>query len=334
MKQLEEELNAPDIWKNQEKADSLSRELKILRSIVGPYKEVKDRYDAVRELSEIVESDDTESIQSFQKEVDQIQKEISELEFKCILGGETDRCNAIVSINSGAGGTESCDWTAMILRMYLQWAWSHGFASEVLDELSGEEAGIKSVTFIVKGGFAYGYLKSEVGVHRLVRISPFDSNSRRHTSFASVDVIPEIDKSIKVDINESDLKIDTYRASGAGGQHVNVTDSAVRITHLPTGIVAQCQKERSQHKNKATAMKILRAKIYEAQRRKQEEDIMRAHGDKKKIEWGSQIRSYVLHPYKMVKDHRTLEETSNAEKVLDGDIGKFIEAYLKQTAKK
>ncbi|MFH1394905.1 MAG: peptide chain release factor 2 [Candidatus Omnitrophota bacterium] len=334
MKELESELNAPDVWKNQEKADQLSRDLRHLRAVIGPYEEIKERYVAVKELSEIVEENDEESINSLGTEISEISESIDKLEFKCILGGEADRCDAIVSINAGAGGTESCDWVSMIFRMYARWAEEHKCSFELIDQLNGEEAGIKSATFIIRGDFAYGYLKAETGVHRLVRISPFDSNKRRHTSFASVDVIPDIDKNIKIEVNENDLKIDTYRASGAGGQHVNVTDSAVRITHMPTGIVVQCQKERSQHKNKATAMKLLKARLYEKKRREQEENIMRSYGDKKKIEWGSQIRSYVLHPYKMVKDHRTGEQTSNAEKVLDGAIDKFIEKYLKQTASK
>jgi len=334
MRELEDELNDPDIWKNQEKADTLSRELKALRSIIGPYNDIKERHEEVKELSGIVEPEDTGSMQSLLDEVRDIRKQIDKLEFKCLLGGKTDGCGAIVSINSGAGGTESCDWASMLHRMYLQWAWSRGYATEIIDQLAGEEAGIKSVTFIIRGEFAYGYLKSEVGVHRLVRISPFDSNKRRHTSFASVDVIPEIDKDIDVEVNDSDLRIDTYRSSGAGGQHVNVTDSAVRITHVPTGIVVQCQKERSQHKNKATAMKILRARLYQEKRREMEKETARAYGDKKKIEWGSQIRSYVLHPYKMVKDHRTEHQTSSAEKVLDGELESFIEAYLRMTAKR
>ena len=334
MSEVESELNNPDIWKNQEKADSLSRELKALRTIIGPYNDIKKRHDEVKELSTIVEPEDTASVESLMEEVKLIRREIDKLEFKCILGGKTDRCAAIVSINSGAGGTESCDWASMLHRMYLQWAWSRGMATEIVDQLPGEEAGIKSVTFIIRGDFAFGYLKSEVGVHRLVRISPFDSNKRRHTSFASVDVIPEIDKDIDVEVNESDLRVDTYRSSGAGGQHVNVTDSAVRLTHLPTGIVVQCQKERSQHKNKATAMKILKARLYDQKLREMEKETSRAYEDKKKIEWGSQIRSYVLHPYKMVKDHRTDCQTSSAEKVLDGDLEEFIEAYLKMTAKK
>ena len=334
MAELEGELNNPDIWKNQEKADKLSRQLKTIKTVVMPYRELEGKYEAVHELSLILEDDDTESAGSLINEIEEIEMGIDKLEFKCILGGEADRCDAIISINAGAGGTESCDWTAMLFRMYLRWAEETGRKSELVDQLNGEEAGIKNVTLIVRGELAYGYLKGESGVHRLVRISPFDSNSRRHTSFASVDIIPGIDNTIEVDMSEGDLRIDTYRASGAGGQHVNVTDSAVRITHIPTGLVSQCQKERSQHKNKATAMKILRARIYEKKRREQEEKLMKEQKDKKKIEWGSQIRSYVLHPYKMVKDHRTNHQTSNAEKVLDGDLETFLETYLKMSATK
>lgn len=332
IEELEKELNDPEIWKNQEKADSLSRALKAARSIVGPYHEIKERHDSIKELLSIVEEDDTGSIKSLMDDMASVTRDIEKLEFKSLLGQEADRCNAILSLNAGAGGTESCDWTGMLFRMYLRWAEDHGASTEIIDQLNGDEAGIKNVTFIIRGSFVFGYLKAEVGVHRLVRISPFDSNKRRHTSFASLDVMPELDKDIRVDIEEKDLKIDTYRASGAGGQHVNVTDSAVRITHLPTGIVVQCQKERSQHKNKATAMKLLQSRLYEDKRRQQEEEMLKSYGDKKKIEWGSQIRSYVLHPYKMVKDHRTDFQSSNAEKVLDGDLDGFIEAYLKEVA--
>ncbi len=333
MEQLEKELNDPEIWKNQIKANNLSRELKEVRSIVLPFKDLKERQDALKELFDMVEPEDVASLSSLQEEAENIREIIDKLEFKCLLGEETDKCDAIISINAGAGGTESCDWASMIFRMYTRWAEEHKYSVEVIDQLPGEEAGIKNSTFIVRGALAYGYLKTESGVHRLVRISPFDSNKRRHTSFASVDTIPEINEDMAVEMSESDLRIDTYRSSGAGGQHVNVTDSAVRITHIPTGIVVQCQKERSQHKNKSTAMKILKARLYEKKRREQEEDIMRAHGNKKRIEWGSQIRSYVLHPYKMVKDHRTNVQTSNADKVLDGDLDMFIEAYLKEEAR-
>jgi peptide chain release factor 2 len=332
MSELEKELNSPDIWKDQERADTLSRELKSLRSVVAPYLEIKERLDSLKELAGIVDHDDTSSIESLLEEAAGISRESGKIEFKCLLGGPADMCAAIVSVNSGAGGTESCDWASMLFRMYLRWAEEHGHSVEIIDQLAGEEAGIKNATFIIRGDFVYGNLRSEAGVHRLVRISPFDSNKRRHTSFASVDVVPDIEKAIEIEIDENDLRIDTYRSSGAGGQHVNVTDSAVRITHVPTGTVAQCQKERSQHKNKATAMKLLKAKLYDIKRREEEERLMRSRGDKKKIEWGSQIRSYVLHPYKMVKDHRTSCETSSAEKVLEGDLDAFIAAYLKMTA--
>ena len=262
-----------------------------------------------------------------------IRTDIDKLEFKCLLGEEADSCGAILSINSGAGGTESCDWASMLMRMYTRWAEKNGHAFEVLDQLPGEEAGIKSAAILIRGEYVFGNLKAETGVHRLVRISPFDSNKRRHTSFASVDVVPDIDTEIHIDINENDLKIDTFRAGGKGGQHVNKTESAIRITHLPTGIIVQCQNERSQHKNKATAMKMLKGKLYEMKRREQDAERMKAYGNKMKIEWGSQIRSYVLHPYKMVKDHRTEEETSGAENVLDGDLENFMRAYLKARAK-
>ncbi|OGL44448.1 MAG: peptide chain release factor 2, partial [Candidatus Schekmanbacteria bacterium RBG_16_38_11] len=245
---------------------------------------------------------------------------VSQVEIQTILSGENDYNNAIVSIHPGAGGTESQDWAQMLLRMYLRWVERRGFKSEINDIQPGEEAGIKSATFTVIGEYAYGYLKAEAGVHRLVRISPFDANKRRHTSFASVFVIPEVDDEIVVDIKDDDLKVDTFRSGGAGGQHVNVTDSAVRITHLPTGIVVSCQNERSQHKNKASALKILRSKIYERKVEEEREKMEKIHGEKKDIAWGSQIRSYVLHPYRMVKDHRTDLETGNADAVLDGDI--------------
>ena len=247
-----------------------------------------------------------------------------------MLGGENDRNNAIVSIHAGAGGTEAQDWSEMLLRMYLRWAERKGFRTETIDYLAGEEAGVKSVTFTVTGEYAFGYLKAESGIHRLVRISPFDAGKRRHTSFASVFVYPEINEDIVVEINEDDLRVDTYRSSGAGGQHVNKTDSAVRITHLPTGIVVQCQNERSQHKNRAMAMKVLKARIYELKKKEQEEKMEHLHSGKKDIAWGSQIRSYVLQPYRLAKDHRTNTEIGNVDGVLDGDLDPFIQAFLMQ----
>jgi peptide chain release factor 2 len=256
--------------------------------------------------------------------------EMAQTELKQLLGGPDDRRNAIVTLHPGAGGTEAQDWAEILLRLYLRWCDRRGYRKEILEYLPGEEAGVKSVTFLVEGDYAYGYLKAEAGIHRLVRISPFDANSRRHTSFASVFVYPEVDDDIKVEIDESDLRVDTYRSSGAGGQHVNKTDSAVRLTHLPTGIVVACQNERSQHKNRAMAMKILKSRLYDLEIEKQKEKMQTYHKTKKDIGFGSQIRSYVLHPYRMVKDHRTNVEVGNADAVLDGDIDGFIEAYLMQ----
>jgi peptide chain release factor 2 len=270
-----------------------------------------------------------ESVESdLESHLDQWEREVEQAEIQKLLSGEHDETNAIVSIHPGAGGTESQDWAQMLLRMYLRWAEKRGFATEMIDYQEGEEAGIKSVTFNVKGEYAYGYLTAEVGVHRLVRISPFDAAKRRHTSFASVFVFPEIDEEVKVEINEKDLRIDTYRSSGRGGQHVNVTDSAVRITHLPTGIVAQCQNERSQHKNKDVAMKVLRARLYDLKRREQQAKVDAMHEGKKEIAWGSQIRSYVFQPYRLVKDHRTKVEVGDVDRVMDGDIEPFIKAFL------
>jgi peptide chain release factor 2 len=266
-------------------------------------------------------------------EISQLKESIEGIELKHLLSGEMDRNNAIVTINSGAGGTESQDWAQMLMRMYLKWAEKRGFSTEIIDIQSGEEAGIKNVTFTVSGLYAYGYLKAEAGVHRLVRISPFDANKRRHTSFSSVIVCPEVEEDIDIDINEDDLRIDTYRASGAGGQHVNKTSSAVRITHIPTGIVVACQNERSQHKNKAVAMKVLKSKIYDIRLKEQEKRKESFIGDKKDISWGSQIRSYVLQPYRLVKDHRTNLEVGNVDSVLGGNIDIFIDAYLKKEGK-
>jgi peptide chain release factor 2 len=253
-------------------------------------------------------------------------------ELQRLLGGEHDAGNAIVSINAGAGGTDACDWAEMLMRMYSRWAEAHEYAVEILDVQSGDEAGLRGATFTVSGDYAYGYLKAEEGVHRLVRISPFDSQARRHTAFASVSIFPEIDDAIDVEVDENDLRIDTYRAGGAGGQHVNKTDSAVRITHLPTGIVVQCQNERSQHKNRSAAMKVLRSRLYEHARREQEEKMAALRGEKQQIDFGSQIRSYTLHPQQRVKDHRTSVEMGNVDAVLEGDLDRFIRATLLQRA--
>jgi len=277
-----------------------------------------------------VEENDQGALEDIAAEVELLRKSVRETELKMMLGSEQDPMNAIMSIHAGAGGTEAQDWAEMLMRMYLRWAEKRGFKTTIIDYLPGDEAGVKSVSFTVDGEYAYGYAKAEVGIHRLVRISPFDAGARRHTSFASVFVYPEIDDEIVVEIDEKDLRIDTYRSTGAGGQHVNKTDSAVRITHLPTNIVVQCQNERSQHKNKAMAMKYLRSRLYELKIREQNEKMAEINKTKKDIAWGSQIRSYVLQPYKMVKDHRTNIEIGNVTRVLDGDIDDLIEAYLIQ----
>lgn len=274
------------------------------------------------------EDDDPEALEEARSRLGEVSDGLAEMELRRLLGGADDRRDAIVTLHPGAGGTESQDWAEMLLRMYLRWGDRRGYETEVLEYQPGEEAGVKRVTFTIAGSYAYGYMKCEAGIHRLVRVSPFDANSRRHTSFASVFVYPEIDDTIDVEVNESDLRIDTYRASGAGGQHVNKTDSAVRITHLPTNIVVACQNERSQHKNKAMAMRILRSRLYELEVEKQREKMDSYQKDKKEIAWGSQIRSYVLHPYRMVKDHRTNLEIGNADAVLDGDIDRFIQSCL------
>jgi len=274
------------------------------------------------------ESDDEETLAEVRELLIGLEKRIGQMEFARMLSGEHDANSAIVSINAGAGGTEAQDWAEILLRMYLRWCERKGFKAEITEYQPGDEAGAKGVTFTVDGAYAYGYLKAEKGIHRLVRISPFDSNARRHTSFCSVFVFPELSDDVDVEILDKDLKVDTYRASGAGGQHVNKTDSAIRITHIPTGIVVSCQNERSQHKNRATAMKQLRARLYEMELEKKENAAEALAGEKKEIAWGSQIRSYVLHPYRMVKDHRTGYEVGNADAVLDGDLDGFIEAYL------
>ena len=333
IKDLELEINKEDVWQGADK-DKVLSDLKYLKSQTNLYTELIDKFNEIKELAGIVDESDNNSISHLREEFSLLTKKILDLEFKSILNKPEDRCNAIMSINAGAGGTESCDWVAMLARMYAKWAESNGYKIDTTDILLGEDAGIKNITIMIKGDFAYGYLKSEIGVHRLVRISPFDANKRRHTSFASVDVLPEIDDEIKIDIKESDLRVDTYRSSGAGGQHVNVTDSAVRITHVPTNIVVQCQNERSQGKNKATALKILRSKLYEKEMAKRKDELSKGYQEKSEIAWGSQIRSYVFQPYTLVKDHRTGFETSNGTAVMNGDINEFLESYLKMTAKK
>ena len=300
-----------------------------LKETVNSWNNLKERIDGLIEIDTLLQQEQDESL-SKELEQDKLSliKDVENIETKTKLSGKHDKNNAIVSIHAGAGGTESCDWAQMLVRMYSRWAEDKGFKFTTIDILDGDEAGIKSITFIISGEYAYGLLQSEIGVHRLVRISPFDANKRRHTSFASVDVIPEVDDDIDIVIDEKDLRIDTYRSTGAGGQHVNTTDSAVRITHLPTNIVVQSQTERSQIKNKATAMKLLKAKLYEFEQEKLRESYEKHYDEKGLIAWGSQIRSYVFMPYQLVKDHRTDYETSQVDKVMDGDIDAFIAHYL------
>ena len=317
------------MWENNQEARRLLKERKIIRDVVDGWNQLKHQWEENQVLLELaIDENDEEAGNEVESNLNDLLKQIGDIEFRRMLNGEHDPNNAFVSINAGAGGTEAQDWAEMLLRMYLRWAEKKNFKTEIIEILTGEEAGIKNVTFSVVGDYSYGHLKAEVGIHRLVRISPFDAGSRRHTSFASLFVIPDIEDEIAVEIDESDLRIDTFRSSGAGGQHVNVTDSAVRITHLPTGIVAQCQNERSQHKNKAMAMKVLKARLYEHQVQEQEKKMEELHNTKKQIAWGSQIRSYIMQPYRMVKDHRTNREAGNVEAVLDGDIDGFIKEYL------
>jgi peptide chain release factor 2 len=321
-------------WNNTERSTKIVKEIKSLKVMVEPWELANRKYQELAELIPLLKEDDQDLVLDLTRNAAGLSKIIDKLEFQVLLGGSSDKNSAILSINSGAGGTESCDWAGMLLRMYSRFAESHGYSVKTIDILDGEEAGIKNVTLFIEGAYAFGYLKAERGVHRLVRISPFDANKRRHTSFASVDVIPEIEEELDLKINEGDLRIDVFRAKGAGGQSVNTTDSAVRITHLPSGIVAQCQNERSQFQNKQTALKILKARIYEAEQAKKAEEVKQQDSDKKRIEWGSQIRSYVLHPYNLVKDHRTDFETGDSQKVLDGGLDDFIEAFLKFSANK
>lgn len=323
----------PHFWEGGETAQKILKERTSLLEGLSPWKQEKKDLEEMEILLQLIEEQkDEEEAQELLDRIEKSEEAIDQMEFRRMLGGEHDERNAIGSINAGAGGTEAQDWVEMLLRMYLRWAEDKGYRTEIIDILSGDEAGLKNVTFTVNGRYAYGYLKAEVGIHRLVRISPFDAGARRHTSFASVFVIPEVPEDIVIEIDEKDLRIDTYRSSGAGGQHVNKTDSAVRITHLPTGIVVQCQNERSQHKNKATALKILKARLYEKEMKEKSEKLGELHSNKKEIAWGSQIRSYIMHPYKMVKDHRTDMVIHQVDRVLDGEIDDFMKAYLLNAA--
>ena len=331
IKEFEKIMSDPGFWQDKTLSTKILKQMKRLKSEVEPIDSSLKKIIESKEILAIA-GDDEELKANISKEMDQLLEQIDKLEFQTLLSGEFDQNDAILSINAGAGGTESCDWASMLLRMYTRWAESHGYQVKTMDILPGEEAGTKNVTISIKGDFAYGYLKTETGVHRLVRISPFDANKRRHTSFASVDVIAEIQDDVKIEIRPDEIRVDTYRASGRGGQHVNVTDSAVRITHLATNIVVQSQNERSQHQNKEVCMKLLKAKLHELKRREKEEKASKDYAQKQRIEWGSQIRSYVMHPYNMVKDHRTNYETGNVQAVMDGRIDEFIQAYLKKMA--
>ena len=318
-----------DFWDDQANAREILQKKTKLSDKLNNWKKFSNQVSDIEHLWTIaLQEKDEQVLRDLNDELDQLNSAVRQDELKMMLSSEQDPMNAIMSIHAGAGGTEAQDWAEMILRMYLRWAEKRGFITKIIDCLPGDEAGIKSVTITVEGEYAYGYAKAEIGIHRLVRISPFDAGARRHTSFASVFVYPEVDDDIKIEIDEKELRIDTFRAGGKGGQHVNKTDSAVRITHLPTGIVVQCQNERSQHKNKAMAMKYLKSRLYERELQQKKDKINEENKLKKDIAWGSQIRSYVLHPYKMVKDHRTNLENGNATRVLDGDIDEFIQAYL------
>jgi len=331
VQELEADIADPDFWNQGEKAQELLKERTLLQKIVEDCDSAKQQLEDAQVLIELgEEGEDKETLDEVNGMLPALTKLIDKMEFARMLSGEHDANNATLSINAGAGGTEAQDWAGMVLRMYLRYCERKGFKTEFTEYLPADEAGIKSATFTVEGDYAYGYLRAESGIHRLVRISPYDASARRHTSFCSVFVFPELDDSIDIEIEEKEIKVDTFRASGAGGQHINKTDSAIRITHLPSGIVVSCQNQRSQHKNRATAMSQLKAHLYEMEMRKKEEEAAAFSEDKKDIGFGSQIRSYVLHPYRMVKDHRTSHEVGNTDAVLDGDLEGFIEAYLLQ----
>jgi peptide chain release factor 2 len=320
---------APDFWSDAQQAQRVQKQLGQLQDIIATWEGTWSEIEEAELLLELaMEEQDSEAESEVSASLAAIEKDIDLTELACMFSEEHDASNAIVSIHAGAGGTEAQDWVDILLRMYLRWAEDKQFKATILDLLPGDEAGVKGVSIFFKGKYAYGHLRSELGIHRLVRISPFDASGRRHTSFASVMVMPELDDTVDIDISEKDLRIDTYRASGAGGQHVNKTDSAIRITHLPTGVVVQCQNERSQHRNKDMAMKMLMSQLYELERERKTAEQENLHGEKKDIAWGSQIRSYVLQPYRMIKDHRTDYEMGNVDAVLDGHLDPFIKAYL------
>jgi len=333
IKEYEAEMNEPSFWEDIQRSQKVNKEVKLLKNKIQKYEDINSRIEDTEVLIQLgMEEEDSSIMDEVGKELSRLERDVEALRLETLLNGPYDSNNAIIEIHAGAGGTEAMDWASMLLRMYTRWCESKGYKVETLDFLPGEEAGVKSVTLQVMGENAYGYLKAEKGVHRLVRISPFDASGRRHTSFASLEVMPEIEDDEELDIKPEDLRIDTYRAGGAGGQHVNKTESAVRITHIPTGIVVQCQNERSQIQNRETAMKVLRARLLELREAERQKELDKVKGEKKSIEWGSQIRSYVFHPYSMVKDHRTNQETGNIQAVMDGDLDPFINAYLQMMA--
>ena len=332
LKELEEESLKPDFWVDQKKAQQVNREIQRMRKIVEHMDKIGTLFEDLEVGIELAEEDPS-MLENIEEILDEVSERIRDFEIELILNGRFDDANAYLIIHPGAGGTESQDWASMLLRMYMRWTERKGYSAELVDYQEGEEAGIKSATLYIEGDFAYGYLKHERGVHRLVRISPFDANKRRHTSFASVNVLPEIEDDIDIEIRPEDLRVDTYRASGAGGQYVNKTESAIRITHIPTGIVVSCQTERSQLQNRETAMKMLKARLYQLEIEKRRRQIEQIQGELREISWGNQIRSYVFQPYTMVKDHRTDVETGNIEAVMDGEIDAFIEAELVYYAK-
>ena len=328
--ELDEVMSDPSFWNDQAKAQGVINEANGLKDQVGEFNALNESYENLELTFELIkEEPDADLQEELESELKELSERLNAFELQLLLSEEYDKNNAILELHPGAGGTESQDWASLLLRMYTRWAEKKGFKVETLDYLPGDEAGVKSVTLSIKGHNAYGYLKAEKGVHRLVRISPFDSSGRRHTSFVSCEVMPEFNEEINIEIRTEDLKIDTYRASGAGGQHINTTDSAVRITHLPTNTVVSCQTERSQIKNRETAMKMLKSKLYQLEIEQQEAELAEIRGEQKEIGWGSQIRSYVFHPYSMVKDHRTSAETGNIQAVMDGDLDMFIDAYLR-----
>lgn len=329
--ELEFKMQEPGFWDDSQKSEEVTKKSKLIKDKIENYDKLKSKIDDIEVLKEMMEEDDEESANEIIETVKLIESEIDEYNMKILLSGEYDKNNAIVTLHVGVGGTDANDWTEMLLRMYTRWCENKGYSVQTIDLIAGDEAGIKSVTLKVSGEYAYGYLKAEKGIHRLVRISPYNANGKRQTSFASMEVLPELTKDQDITIRSDDLKVDTYRSSGSGGQHINKTDSAVRITHIPTGIVVQCQNERSQFSNRETAMEMLKSKLVELKERAHKEKIEDLTGELKDMGWGSQIRSYVFHPYSMVKDHRTNVETSNVNGVMDGNIDIFINAFLKQS---